>query len=313
MGRLTGIFGSWQLVLFRLYIRFFAGPKLARLREPMTARRHFQRFAEKLRLPDNAHYSEGRVLGPERVVPVSWVSFGRANRHRIILHLHGGAYVMGSGFTHRLLAAELSRASSMRVALPDYALAPERPFPQAIEDALAVWQSLLAAGYHPRNLVISGDSAGGGLAMALLLRIQALGLPQPAAMLLFSPWVDLTLASESLHRNAGRDVLVPLHQARRVVDLYLSDQLPDQPLASPLFGTYAPPPPTMIFCSTTEGLLDDSLRLAEKLRDAGGDVTLERWRNTPHAWVFLGHYLPEAVQALSHAGAFLSRCLGTRS
>ncbi|MEM7211249.1 MAG: alpha/beta hydrolase fold domain-containing protein, partial [Pseudomonadota bacterium] len=186
---------------------------------------------------------------------------------------------------------------------------PDHPFPAALEDALSAFLHLLEAGYDSREIAIAGDSAGGGLGFALLLRLEQEGLPRPACVVGFSPWTDLTGESPTLTSNAGRDAMLPAVRLEEAVGFVIGEHDPRDPLASPLFGDWKSPPPAMLFASKHEILLDDSVALADRLRACGGDVTLELWRNTPHAWpIFVGR-LPEADQAVSSAGAFISRHL----
>ena len=164
-------------------------------------------------------------------------------------------------------------------------------------------------GAEAPEIAIAGDSAGGGLSFALLLRLAQENLPKPACVVGFSPWVDMTGESKTLTSHAKRDVMLPANRLKDAVAFVLNGHDPTDPLASPLFGDWDSPPPTMIFASKHEILLNDSVHLAEHLRAAGGDVTLELWRHTPHAWpIFVGR-LPEAQQTVQRAGAFIARHL----
>jgi acetyl esterase/lipase len=244
-------------------------------------------------------------------IPVTWASCEGSDDRKVILYLHGGAFVAGSARTHRHLAAALAAAAGARAVLPDYRLAPEHPFPAALDDALAVYRHLLGAGHAPDSIAVAGDSAGGGLAFALLLCAACQGLPRPACAAGFSPWVDLTASQSSLRRNARRDAMLPAGRAAEVARLYLGAHDPADPLASPLFGAWRDPPPALIMASRSEILLDEAVGLAEALRGGGGDVRLELWRGVPHAWpIFMG-LLPEADAAVAHAGAFFARHLRT--
>ena len=242
-------------------------------------------------------------------VPVTWASSNRPDRRKVILYLHGGAFVAGSPRTHRHLGAALAGAAGVRAVLPDYRLAPEHPFPAALEDATAVYRHLLGLGHAPGEIAVAGDSAGGGLAFALLLRAMCEGLPRPACVVGFSPWVDLMAGQPSIRRNAGRDVMLPAARVAEVARMYLGDHDPADPLASPLFGAWRDPPPALIMASRGEILVDEAAGLAEALRQGGGDVRLELWRGLPHAWPIFVGLLPEAGAAVAHAGSFIARHL----
>lgn len=297
---------SWALAGLNLLLRLFEKPALASIQDPVWARERMARESRRLnsRMPPT-NVQSSRMAGPGGDIPVEWLSRGRPDRRRVILYLHGGAFIMGSPETHRRTAAMLAEAASARALVPDYALAPERPFPAAVADAVAVYRSLLDAGYE--RIALSGDSAGGGLCFSLLLEIERLGLPSPAAVAAFSPWADMTMRSASLIRNRHRDPLLPVSQFRRVVGFYLGDHPPDDPLASPALASYRDPPPTLIQASRIEILEDDARAIAEALRQGGGDVRLEWSPRTPHAWQFFAGWLPEADVALERAGEFLAK------
>ncbi len=295
--RLTGL---------NLLLRLFAKPALARAHDPLNARDQMARDARRLnqRTPKTNVVAD-RVAGPMREIPVEWVSRSRPDRRRVILYIHGGAFTMGSPETHRRAAATLAEHADARAIVPDYALAPENPFPAAIHELLAVYRSLVDAGYQ--RIALAGDSAGGGLCFSLLQEIDREGLPKPSAIAAFSPFVDLTMQAGSLFRNRRKDPMLPVGQFRRVVGFYLGDHPPDDPLASPVFAEWRDPPPTLIQASRSEILEDDARAMAEGLRAAGGDVRLEWSPRTPHAWQFFAGWLPEADAALSRAGAFLAK------
>lgn len=279
------------------------------VRDPATLRARLERSARRFfRMPAGTRTHEEAIPRPDGTqMPALWASAPAADRRRVILYLHGGAYLAGSPATHRHLAATLAREAGARALLPDYRLAPEHPFPAAIEDALAAYAALLERGYEARNIAFAGDSAGGGLAAALLLRAEAAGLPVPAAMALFSPWTDLTQTAPSLRRNAARDAMLPVVRMPEVVRHYTGGHPPSDPLISPARGKFRSPPPAIIFASRSEILVDDARMLAEALRAGGGDVSLEIWPRMPHAWpVFVGQLAP-ADRAVALAGAYLGR------
>ncbi len=302
---------STRLYLVNFYLRHFVRPTLAKITEPAKARRHMERSSSLIPgKPSEARYLSESIAGPAGSVPVEWVSCGRAGRRRIILYLHGGAYLMGSPRTHRSITAHLARLTGMRVMVPDYRLAPENPAPAAVEDALAAYATLLAQGYDPRDIVFAGESAGGGLCFALLLMARAKGYPAPGCIVTFSPWVDLAHTGDSITENADSEAMLPAERVDEVAAFYIGNGDPCDPLISPLYGEYDAPPPTYIAASGAEILRDDAIRMAEILRAAGGEVTLDMATNTPHAWQFFGTVIPESRTSLEAAARFVKAQLG---
>lgn len=304
---------SARLHAVNLWLRFAVKPILATMRDPDHLRRRFERDAARFfPVPPGAHFSSTRIRRPDgTAMEALSTSIGRPDRRKVILYLHGGAYLAGSAATHRHLAAALAGHAGVRALVPDYRLAPENPFPAAPEDAVTAFVHLLDAGYAADEIALVGDSAGGGLCFGLLQALEAEGLPQPAAVVGFSPWTDLTGNAESLRRNAARDVLLPARRVAEVTDLYLAGGDARDPRASPGIAEWHDPPPALILAGRGEILLDDARRLAEGLRSAGGSVQLELWRGVPHAWPILCGRLPEADRAVVRAGEFLARQLGT--
>ena len=225
------------------------------------------------------------------------------NRH--ILYLHGGAYVAGSPPLYRDFTWRIAKRARARVLCVDYRLAPEFPFPAAVDDAANVYRWLLEDGLEPRCIAIAGDSAGGGLAFATLLKMRDEGMPMPAAVVALSPWTDLVLTGTSRRFNAETDSIMNLGVARRFADYYLAGADPRTPYASPLYGDLAGLPPSLIQVGSDEAQLDDSVRMADKLRAAGCEVELEIWPRMPHVFQLFAKLLPEARQAIERIGSFL--------
>jgi monoterpene epsilon-lactone hydrolase len=238
-------------------------------------------------------------------VPAEWVVAPGALAERVILYLHGGGYVVGSINTHRDLAARLSRAAAARVLLIAYRLAPEHPHPAAVEDATAAYRWLLANGTSSAQLVIAGDSAGGGLTVATLVALRDAGEPLPAAGVCLSPWVDLEGVGESMTTKAAVDPMVQREGLTKMAAMYLAGQPPRTPLAAPLHADLSGLPPLLIQVGTAETLLDDSTRLAERARKAGVQVTLEPWEDMIHVWQAFAAILPEGRQAIERIGEFV--------
>ena len=241
--------------------------------------------------------------------PAEWVAAPGASDARALLYLHGGGYCVGSINTHRHLAADLSRAAGLRVLVLDYRLAPEHPFPAAVDDAVAAYRFLLDSGLDRRALAIAGDSAGGGLTAATLLALRDADLPLPAAAALLSPWLDLTQSGESMESRAAVDPMVQRASLQRMADAYLNGADARTPLASPLFADLRHLPPLLIHVGTAETLLDDSRRFAERATSAGVDATLEVWDDMVHVWHAFGFVLPEARDANARIADFFRRHL----
>src|SRR5262245_27166158 len=228
---------------------------------------------------------------------------------RYVLYLHGGAYVSGSPALYRDLTWRLATMCRARVLCIDYRLAPEHPFPAALDDAVAAYHWLLAQGAEPRHVALMGDSAGGGLTLAALLRLRDEGTALPAAAVVVSPWTDLGLTGESLRLNADIDPLIPIGLAPRVVDLCLAGAEPQHPYASPLYGDPTGLPPTLIQVGGDDVLRDDATRMAEKMRAAGCHVELEIAPRMWHVWHLLMRVLPESRAALARIGTFMQHRL----
>ena len=291
---------SPALRLFVAAARRIAKPFLARTAGPIAARRAFERMARAgLRRPPFLVH-----LTAKGSPPIHWISCGQPRQRGVILYFHGGGYVAGSPETHAGLVGRLSRLSELRVAVPAYRLAPEHPAPAAFEDARAAHAALLARGYRPDEIALAGDSAGGGLALALLSDLCARGL-RPACVVGFSPWTDLSGASPSLHENAARDPILPVKRLDELVGFVTGGLSPADPRLSPLHADFDAPPPVLLMVGSTEILRDDSVRMARHLRAAGGAVRLEIWPDAPHAWPLFDGYLPEARDALRAAAAFI--------
>ena len=217
-------------------------------------------------------------------LPVEWVtprSLTQPDTAPICLYLHGGAFVMGGLNSHRDLAAQLARRAQIRLLMVDYRLAPEHPFPAALDDALAVYQALLAQGIPALRLLLAGDSAGGNLALGTAQAIQAEGLPPPAALVLSQQVLDEAAA------------------------LYAPGMALDDARLSPLFGPLAGLPPCLLVASRAEILIEDTRRLQQQMLAAGGTVELLEWANTPHAFPVMARYLPEGRAALDQAARFI--------
>ena len=238
-------------------------------------------------------------------VPAEWITTPGVVAERVICYLHGGGYVLGSVNTHREMVSRLSRAASARVLIIDYRLAPENPFPAAVDDSTAAYHWLLSVGVDPARLVIAGESAGGGLTVATLVALRDAGEPLPRAGICLSPWVDLECLGESWITKAEIDPMATRDGTLMLAKAYLGDIDPRTPLASPLYADLKGLPPLLIQVGTAEGLFDDATRLADRARAAGVDVVLEPWDDMIHMWHSFAAILPEGQQAIDRIGEFI--------
>lgn len=233
-----------------------------------------------------------------------WTAAPGVAEERVLLYLHGGGYAVGSIASHRSLVGRLSRAAGMRALSLDYRLAPENPFPAAVEDGRAAFLWLVGEGIRPERIVIAGDSAGGGLTLATLLALRDGGHPLPAAGVCLSPFTDLALTGESLQTKQEVDPMLTLAGARDFAVWYLGKTDPRTPWASPLYADFTGLPPLLIQVGTAEMLLDDATRVAERARAAGVEVTLEPWEDMIHVWQFFAPFLDEGRQAIARIGEY---------
>jgi acetyl esterase/lipase len=222
-----------------------------------------------------------------------------------VLYLHGGGYVIGSPRSHRHLAAAIARAAGAPALLLDYRLAPEHPFPAALDDAVAAYEWVLARGVAPAHVVIAGDSAGGGLTVATLLALRDRGLPRPAGGVCISPWVDLTLGGASYTTRAAADPIITREAVEGMAQAYAGAHDRKAPLLSPLFADLRDLPPLLIQVGADEVLLDDARGLAARARAARVDVTLDEWPAMIHVWHWFLPMLDEAERAVADIGTFV--------
>jgi len=274
------------------------------------------RSADEIRLPLDRITSLTHPFGVRRQPVVTrlfqgeWVTTAATDDRRVVLFLHGGGYVSGSPTTHLMVTARLAHEAGARLFALDYRLAPEYPYPAAVKDAWAAyWWLLTEQAIAPEQIVIAGDSAGGGLTIALLLALRDAHLPLPAGAMGLSPWLDLTLSGATMTVNQttdylNRDVL------RASARMYGNGRDLREPLLSPLYADLAGLPPLLIQAGSAEMLLDDSRRFAQRARAAGVDVQLEVFEHMVHVWHFTWFVQPKARQALRQLGRFVRRRVG---
>ena len=258
------------------------------------------RFAARLRYPQLRRYADCELKG-EWIRPEEAAA---AHTETVVLYLHGGAYYFGSPATHRAVTFELARATGSAVFALDYSLAPEHPFPAALQETLCAYRTLLARRIAPGSIVLAGDSAGAGLALAALVALREAGEPLPAGAVLLSPWADLTTIWRAKHNVASMN-----RTAMEVAaSMYLRNVRPFEPLASPARARLHGLPPIHIQTSDTEALCVDARELAVKLQRAGNAVEFAQWHAMPHAWHCFTPFIPEARAALAQASAFIRGC-----
>jgi acetyl esterase/lipase len=239
-------------------------------------------------------------------IPVEWVEAPGSDPDRVVLYLHGGGYVLGSVPSYRAFAGRISRATKACVLLVDYRLAPEHRFPAAVDDVVKACRWLARRPGGLSRVVVAGDSAGGGLAMALLVSLRDSGHSLPAAAVCISPSTDLAKTGESIHARAHLDPLLTVSSTFAHAKRYLGeDGDPRHPLASPLYADLRGLPPLLVMVGTHEMLHDDSTRLAEKARAVGVNVTLEIAQDMVHIWPFFAAILPEGQDAVDRIGAYV--------
>lgn len=264
-------------------------------------RRDMERLSKFTSLPPKTRVSRIQLKG----IAAEWIYGEAARRDRVVLYLHGGAYNICSPNTHRETAARIAHASGARVLLPDYRLAPEHPFPSALQDATEAYRWLLESGFKGGQIALAGDSAGGGLAIATALALREAGAPPPAAIACISPWTDLAMTGESIKTKAQADPLLNLPALKRMAANYFGDRDPRSPLISPVYADLREIPPILIQVGSDEILLDDSTRMARAAAAAGVRVSLKVYRQLWHVFHFNAKFMPEAKAAIAELGAFI--------
>lgn len=292
---------SFQKTLLNKYLRLTEKRQLAKVRDPHAQRRTFERKARLFFRPPRGTSYHDAGLAPN--IPAQWVETVDVQSGPLILYFHGGGYIFGSPKTHRAMLAHLSQKTRLTACLPQYRLAPEHPFPTALDDALSAY---IAAADRPEGIILGGDSAGGGLALALLAQILQRGLRPPIGVFAFSPFTDATYSGDSFASNAQVDVVLPAHRSRELAQMYLQGADPADPRVSPLFADFTGAPPIWLAAGDTEILLDDSRRLADRLVDQGVDVTCLVEPDLPHVWPIFQNILPEARQTMTELTGWIT-------
>jgi monoterpene epsilon-lactone hydrolase len=270
---------------------------------PAAMRADFEAWCE--RFPDDRAADVARVSAGG--VPADRIEVPGLASSRVVLYLHGGGYSVGSARSHRNLGKGVAAAARARVLLPDYRLAPEHVFPAAVEDAVAAYRWLLATGVRPEQIAVAGDSAGAGLALALLVSLRDGGVPLPACAVLLSPFADLECRGESYTTLAALDPIVSREMGLGMAGAYIGGRKPSDPLASPVHAPLDGLPPLLIQVGSREVVLDDARTLERHARDAGVVAKLDVWPGMIHVWHLFASALEEGRRAIDDLGSFIRR------
>jgi monoterpene epsilon-lactone hydrolase len=294
---------SWQAHIANFVLRRTVKAKLVRSPTPATIRKVLGSMRPPV--PRDCRVTPASVGG----IAGEWM---RSTRHsqgthaRTMLYVHGGAHIACSPLTHRPITSAFAK-QDWQVFAPDYRLAPEHRFPSGLDDVIAAYRGLLAMGIDAKRLVVAGDSAGGNLSLALCLSLRAMNAPLPSAVVLFSPVTDLAWTGDSIRSNTNNCAMFA-HQILPIgSELYLGEHNPRDPLVSPLYADLTGLPPMIIHAGEHEILRDDSLRLAERARQAGVSVEIKLWPTVPHVWQMAHQLIPEGRESLRLVNEFLDR------
>jgi len=295
---------SWQVRLLELYFRIqhtFSNP--AGQTDVRKERAYLEGLGSMFKLPKGIQVVKELANG----VAAEWLIPPAVSPGRVVLYLHGGAYVAGSINSHRSIAANIAIAAKARAFIIDYRMAPEHPHPAAVEDAVAVYKWLLSNKVDSKHLAVVGDSAGGGLTLALLISLRDGNIPLPAAGICLSPWTDLAFSGESWKSKAAVDLIVFDIKEREFARLYLGGLDPKTPLASPLYADLKGLPPLLVQVGTNEVLLSECTQMVERAKQAGVNAVLDEWEKMQHVWQFAASFIPEGRRAIARIGEFIDR------
>jgi len=282
--------------------RLFAEKK-DKTRPLAMRRREWEAEAEGDVLPEGARFSTVIAGG----IASEWMDMPGIEPGPVMLLLHGGGYNAGSPKTHRKLAAYLAAASKMRVLVPDYRLAPEHPFPAGVKDALLAYGWLLSQGYAPNDIILAGDSAGGGLALSMLLALREAQAAMPRAAVLMAPWTDLTCSSPSYEEKRALDPIITKENLAEAGLWYAGRRDPRDPMASPMFADLSGLPPMLVHAGGAETMVDDSRIFVQRAKEAGVNVDYKEWEDLWHVFHSATPQVPEAAQAMAEIGDFVAR------
>jgi monoterpene epsilon-lactone hydrolase len=266
----------------------------------------FKQLGNMTKIPKDAKCEPLNAAG----IPAEWISVPESKSSKIVLYFHGGGYIAGSIDSHRDLCIRIARASKTRVLLIDYRLAPEHLFPAALEDAIKVYQWLISSkGINSKKIIIAGESAGGGLTIATLIKLKNENINLPKAAICLSPFMDLAVTGDSVKTKAEIDPMVTKEDLEFCAKQYLGDQDRKNPFASPLYADLQDLPPLLIQVGSSEVLLDDSLRFVDRAKNAGAEVSLEVWDEMIHMFQLYAYVVPEGQEAINKIGEFIQKSL----
>ncbi|AFA49547.1 alpha/beta hydrolase [Acetobacterium woodii] len=234
-----------------------------------------------------------------------WVELENASQDKVVLYFHGGGFIMGNAISHRNIVSNFVKRLGIKALVFNYRLAPEHPAPAAVYDSVDIYNWLLKQGYLPNNIIFAGDSAGGGIALATLLKCKDDGIPLPAVCAVFSPCTDMTISGESHKTRVKADPCTPKGSTETYLGYYIGNGDPQHPYTSPLFGDLTGLPPMIIQVGNNETLRDDSTRFAQKAKEAGGEVQIKVWNGMFHCFPLLAPMFPEATAALEEVCQFI--------
>ena len=265
------------------------------------SRESLEKLAELVELPSEVKLENCQISGIKAV----WIITPQSNSENIILYLHGGGYMEGSLKSHQDLAMRIGRVSKAKILLIDYRLAPENPFPAAINDVVSCYEWLNKnQKVPPSKIIFAGDSAGGGLTISSLLKLRELGFELPCAAICLSPWTDLAMEGNSINNNSNSDKFLKIWDVMFMASLYIQNNDPKNPYISPIYGDLKGLPPLLIQVGSSELILDDSVRLAEKAKEAGVEVELDIWEDMIHVFQAFADWAQEGKDAIKKVGEF---------
>ena len=279
----------------------------AKLKNPYTEnktidqlRKETEDAGNKVPLPKNTKFKRVSI----GKIDAEWITCGEIESDKIFMFIHGGGYYRGSIAATRATVARISAEAKVRCLSIEYRLAPEHPFPAAIDDTFTAYNWLLKEGLNPKNIIVSGQSAGGGLCLALLLKLKEKNFFQPRGAVALSPWTDLTQSGKTMKINADIDPVISKKYLDRMANLYLAKTSNTSPLASPLYGELSGLPPLLVQVGSAETMLDDSRRFVEKAKEAKVDVQIEVYKDMFHGWHGSAHILKDGKKAIKNIGLF---------